>query len=31
MAVELGTEYFADGAEFRRWLSENHEVVPGLG
>ncbi|ARE33591.1 hypothetical protein G9U53_00575 [Rhodococcus sp. D-46] len=30
MAVELGTEYFADGAEFRRWLSENHELVPGL-
>ncbi|MDF2470793.1 MAG: hypothetical protein K0Q61_3165, partial [Rhodococcus erythropolis] len=30
MAVELGTEYFADGDEFRRWLCENHEAVPGL-
>ena len=30
MAVELGTEYFADGEEFRRWLCENHEAVPGL-
>ena len=30
MAVELGTEYFADGEEFRRWLSQNHESVPGV-
>lgn len=30
MAVELGTEYFANGEEFRRWLCENHEAVPGL-
>lgn len=30
MAVELGIEYFADGEEFRCWLSRNHEVSPGI-
>lgn len=30
MAPELDIEYFADGAEFRRWLSENFDVSPGV-